>query len=1211
MKPITQRTRILSLLAAALALGWTWFAPHVAVAEDSTIADAVDWLLDDQDPSGLWGVDGGTPLRDATVVVDVLSALAADSAAVNGALDTARALPANSTDYRARLLTSEVLAGRTAATARIARLAAMQSPDGGWGYRDGHESNALDTALALTALSRVSYADAAALSMGVNALALTQNPDGGWPFGAGGSSNTFITARAIFALVLFADDFDVATEIEAGVAWLRTNANPDGGFGSEGTSNPYETGFAVAAMTRGGPAVQEITNAVDYLWTRQLPDGSWSSDAYATAVAVLGLSHVAPDLALGTSDIVLSNPAPSDSEVVAIHATIHNRGLVAADDVLVRVYDGDPALGSVQIGDDVVFAVIPADGESTAVVDWSTLGLAGDHSIHVVSDPLNEILEPEESNNIGTRDVHVLFPADLLIGAGGIVFVPPEPDTLESLVIQTTVRNVGETPATNVSLQVWDGLPDEGGIPLLNPPYNIPVIGPQSAFTLNLNMGNYFNSPGRFPILACADVEELIREIDEENNWGHGDLWVGPVMRTVLVEAGLNLLGLPVQPSDSTTSFTMMPKIPNCVEIDGWDRAQQRWLSAAHTGEGAVAGDDFSLAARDGFFARVLNDYYVDFVGARFTDHIATDLSSGLDLVSVPNEDACYTAYSMIAEIDSCLRADSWDAELQAWETAERVGEDQFTGENFPVVPGRGYFVKVTAPSDWMSTSCDTFVSLPDLLVTPSDIYFDPYPATAGSPVVIAINISNIGDETAIAPRLDIYVGDPDQGGSPIMSGYVPDIPPGEASGYYGGEVTFDNSGSYEIYGIADHYDEIEEYDEENNSAHRTLPVNPAALAARAAVIAEVTGGSTPPARIAAANTGALVLIDRPIPGVVLSASGLNPRAATGRDEETRSLAEGERRTSGEPPAIGAKARVTVIEGVAAGSQTSASAAITWVSDEPADGHVNYGTTTALGSSTSEIGPERDVHMAVLGGLSPSTPYYYEVVSGGVTENNNGDYYTFTTTSVGTGIPYVLYGQVTEAGTGLPIFGVSVTGVLHHDGAGSHPLVRLTDSDGMWVLNLGNLKASASGDVLEYALGDTFLLTLEGGSAGSGADTVVVSGASPQDCGVLEIGDDDAVPESDDEIPHDYYLSSSYPNPFSHETTIQFGLPVPGHVELTIYDVVGRRVATLEDRQLPAGNHAIVWDGRNAAGQPVSSGTYFYRLNAGEFERSGKMFVLR
>jgi hypothetical protein len=75
------------------------------------------------------------------------------------------------------------------------------------------------------------------------------------------------------------------------------------------------------------------------------------------------------------------------------------------------------------------------------------------------------------------------------------------------------------------------------------------------------------------------------------------------------------------------------------------------------------------------------------------------------------------------------------------------------------------------------------------------------------------------------------------------------------------------------------------------------------------------------------------------------------------------------------------------------------------------------------------------------------------------------------------------------------------------------------------------------------------------------------------------------------ELPAAYTLLPNYPNPFNPTTTIGFGLPESGPVRLSVYNVLGQRVATLVDDALPAGWHTAAWDARR-----VSSGLYVYRL---------------
>ena len=91
---------------------------------------------------------------------------------------------------------------------------------------------------------------------------------------------------------------------------------------------------------------------------------------------------------------------------------------------------------------------------------------------------------------------------------------------------------------------------------------------------------------------------------------------------------------------------------------------------------------------------------------------------------------------------------------------------------------------------------------------------------------------------------------------------------------------------------------------------------------------------------------------------------------------------------------------------------------------------------------------------------------------------------------------------------------------------------------------------------------------------------------------------------------------ANYPNPFNPETWIPFQLHKDVHVRITIYDVLGRKVRRFDLGYLPAGYYktrerAVYWDGRNDVNERVASGTYLYRLEAGDFVGSRRMVVLK
>ena len=98
---------------------------------------------------------------------------------------------------------------------------------------------------------------------------------------------------------------------------------------------------------------------------------------------------------------------------------------------------------------------------------------------------------------------------------------------------------------------------------------------------------------------------------------------------------------------------------------------------------------------------------------------------------------------------------------------------------------------------------------------------------------------------------------------------------------------------------------------------------------------------------------------------------------------------------------------------------------------------------------------------------------------------------------------------------------------------------------------------------------------------------------------------------SDDQFGGKFGLAQNTPNPFNPKTTIAFNLTAPGDVTLEIYDVAGRRVATLLDRHMSAGAHVAQWDGKTGDGERAASGVYFYKLAADDQKISKKMVLLK
>jgi len=88
-------------------------------------------------------------------------------------------------------------------------------------------------------------------------------------------------------------------------------------------------------------------------------------------------------------------------------------------------------------------------------------------------------------------------------------------------------------------------------------------------------------------------------------------------------------------------------------------------------------------------------------------------------------------------------------------------------------------------------------------------------------------------------------------------------------------------------------------------------------------------------------------------------------------------------------------------------------------------------------------------------------------------------------------------------------------------------------------------------------------------------------------------------------------LDQNAPNPFGAETTIRFSLPSAGVASLSVFDVTGRLVTRLLDGPVDGGGHAVRWSGRNATGNAVAPGVYFYRLQVGDRQETRRMVRLR
>ena len=117
---------------------------------------------------------------------------------------------------------------------------------------------------------------------------------------------------------------------------------------------------------------------------------------------------------------------------------------------------------------------------------------------------------------------------------------------------------------------------------------------------------------------------------------------------------------------------------------------------------------------------------------------------------------------------------------------------------------------------------------------------------------------------------------------------------------------------------------------------------------------------------------------------------------------------------------------------------------------------------------------------------------------------------------------------------------------------------------------------------------------------------ILVMGAANVNCPVVENESSSGVEQFGNSTPNSYELDQNFPNPFNPSTTIRFSVPSSEFVSLRIYNSIGEKVAELVNQVLPAGIYNVNWNAEN-----VSSGVYFYKIEAGSFINTKKMILLR
>jgi hypothetical protein len=199
-------------------------------------------------------------------------------------------------------------------------------------------------------------------------------------------------------------------------------------------------------------------------------------------------------------------------------------------------------------------------------------------------------------------------------------------------------------------------------------------------------------------------------------------------------------------------------------------------------------------------------------------------------------------------------------------------------------------------------------------------------------------------------------------------------------------------------------------------------------------------------------------------------------------------------------------------------------------------------------------------------------------------------------------------GTVIDENAGAVLNGLSVTVRHLYSGA------VITDTTGSSNVNDGQFSAVFLNPLnnQSFKIGDVFKIDIHSSNGNIGFEPIQYT-VTQEDVKLGRINLGDLTIRT---IPKRSKLMQNWPNPFNPETWIPFQLSKAADVTVTIYDIHGGVVRQLDLGHTPAGIYdkkfnAIYWNGTNDLGERVSSGVYFYHIQAGEFSASRKMAILK
>jgi subtilase family serine protease/flagellar hook assembly protein FlgD len=844
--------------------------PEPPPAPVPDVERATAWLLSRQAADGRWEDSPATAVRDTAAALEALNPIPEAETAVARARAWLQAAPPPSLDHAARravgLATPSLPPPDRAAL--LATVLDEAGPEGGYGIAQGYAPDALDTALALRALSALQAPDATPASRAAAVLQGLRHPDGGFSVVPGGAASTVVTAETILALRQWPDLPAAQALVPAAVAALLGRRNPDGGFG-ESPSTPYATALALRALLSANAAAAAVNPPTAWLQGHQLEEGGWAGGVYPTALTIAALRESAgANLTVPQDGLQIEPPSATEGQVVSVGARVRNAGRTAAPAQHVRLYDGDPALGP-QVGEATLGPLGPGQ-EGAVSFDFDTTGRPGQRTLYVVADAAGEVRETREDDNSGARGLAVagLLP-NLQVAAFDVAVVPNPPEDGETATVTVAVRNGGQRPSSPTLLDVTRGDPRFGG--QLIGRTAVPALAPGQQALVPVPW-NTSGQRGTHEVFVRADADFRLAEGDETDNEAAvpvtvtGPLPPGPDLELALLrgrperllaipqeqvveavvrnlgrdpvtsvvalrDAGGTLLGqqpVSLAPRSSVVlGFTLLLEGPGT-----------RTFAAAADPAGAVdeTREDNNTATLVLVDGADTVDVELPAGGVVATP---TDLREGdtlsvsalvrnrgtaplLDVPIVLAHAGAQVPVELARQIVSLPPGTSttltfaWSASVLGEAVPLAVLADPFQVlDELSESNNRRDFTVRVQPS-----------ALPNLRVSGADLHFQPDPPLEGGEAEVSVAVRNTGTVAAGPFTVRFFRGDPGAGGTVVGEAVVNALAGGAAATASVTWAPVDTRGITGVFALADANGAVAEYDETDNRAFRPVSVH-------------------------------------------------------------------------------------------------------------------------------------------------------------------------------------------------------------------------------------------------------------------------------------------------------------------------------------------------------------------------------------------------